>query len=130
MTGSRMRSLLGDPASGALVLLMLAGCLFLWIGAPVGWLWIGSQIEGSSSLGTALMVTMIGLSVTIVVVVMALSWVNRRHAELRASRDLPVPDPTALEAMLVVSAGLAVVVFGVWFFGFAGASPLPLNIGC
>ncbi len=129
MNGSRLRSLLGGPASGALVLAMLAGCLFLWIGAPVAWLWVGSQIEGSASLGTALMVTMTGLIVTIVVVVAGLSRLNRRHAELREARDLPVPDPTALEVMLVVSAALAVVVFGVWFFGFAGTSPLPLNIG-
>jgi heme/copper-type cytochrome/quinol oxidase subunit 2 len=128
MNGSRVRAVLGGPASAVLVLVMLAGCLFLWIGAPLVWLWIGSQIQGSASLGTALMVTMMGMIVTIVVVVGALSWVNRRHAELRESRDLPVPEPTALEVMLVVSAGLAIVIFGVWFFGFAGTSPLPLNI--
>ena len=36
---------------------------------------------------------------------------------------------SALEVILVSSAGLAMVGFGIWFFGFAGASPLPLNIG-
>ena len=30
--------------------------------------------------------------------------------------------------ILVSSAGLAVVGFVIWFFLFAGASPLPLNI--
>ena len=36
---------------------------------------------------------------------------------------------SALEVILVSSAGLALVGFGIWFFLFAGASPLPLNIG-
>ena len=37
---SRVREIMSGPASSALVLLMLAGCLFLWIGVPLGWLWI------------------------------------------------------------------------------------------
>jgi hypothetical protein len=59
--------------------------------------------------------------------VVVLSWLNRRHAELNERRHRPVRS-SALEVMLVSSAGLAVVVFVVWFFLFAGASPLPLNI--
>jgi uncharacterized membrane protein YbhN (UPF0104 family) len=121
--------MLGGSVSGALVIVMLAGCLFLWLGVPLAWLWIGSQIQGSASLGTALMVTMIGILLSVVLIVIGLSWVNRRHVELRASRNLPAPEPSALEAMLVVSAGLALLIFGVWFFGFAGSSPIPLNIG-
>jgi hypothetical protein len=31
--------------------------------------------------------------------------------------------------MLVVSAVLAIVGFGVWFLGFSGSSPVPLNLG-
>ena len=121
--------MLGGPVSAALVVLMLAGCVFLWIGVPLGWLWIGSQIQSSASLGAALMVTMLGVTVTIVAVVVVLSWLNRRHAELQESRDRPVAGSSALEVMLVWGAGIAVVLFGIWFFGFAGTSPLPLNIG-
>jgi hypothetical protein len=33
-----------------------------------------------------------------------------------------------LEGVLVVSAGVTVVAFGIWFFFFAGTSPLPLGI--
>lgn len=125
---------MGGPASAVLVLLMLAGCLFLWIGVPLGWLWIGSQIQGSASLGTALMITMIGIIGTILLVVWALSWLNSRHAAIQERRDERRDDPrlrrsSALEVMLVTSAGIAVVIFSVWFFGFAGAAPLPLNIG-
>jgi uncharacterized membrane protein YbhN (UPF0104 family) len=125
---SRVREIMSGHASSALVLLMLAGCLFLWIGVPLGWLWIGSQVQGSASLGTAMLVTMLGITATILVVVIVLSWLNRRHAVLQERRNRP-RDGNALEMLLVASAGIAIVGFGVWFFGFAGASPVPLNIG-
>jgi hypothetical protein len=35
---------------------------------------------------------------------------------------------SALEVILVSSAGIGVVAFGIWFFLFAGTSPVPLNI--
>jgi hypothetical protein len=126
---SRLRSLLAGPASAVLLLLMLGGCLFLWLGAPVLWLWIGSQVQGSASLGTALLVTMAGFLLTVVVVVTGLSWLNTRHAELREMRAGVAPDQSALEVMFVASGGLAVVLFVIWFFVFAGASPIPVEIG-
>jgi uncharacterized membrane protein len=131
----RLRDLFAGPASAALVLLMLVGCLFLWIGVPLGWLWIGSQVQGSLSLGTALIVTMMGIVVTIIVVVMGLARLNRWHAALRERREPAAdgvrmrPQTSALEVILVSSAGIAVLGFGIWFFGFAGASPIPLNLG-
>ncbi len=125
---ARVREIMGGPASAALVLLMLVGCLCLWVGVPLGWLWIGSQVQSSASLGTALMVTMLGSMVSIVALVGGLGWLNRRHVELLERRNRPA-GASALEVILVSSAGIAIVGFGIWFFGFAGASPLPLNIG-
>jgi hypothetical protein len=125
---ARIRQIMAGPASAALVLLMLVGCLLLWVGVPLGWLWIGSQVQASASLGTALMVTMIGILASIFVLVAGLSWLNRRHADLLEARGTAVRS-SALEVILVSSAGIAVVGFGIWFFGFAGASPMPLNIG-
>jgi uncharacterized membrane protein YbhN (UPF0104 family) len=124
-----MRALVAGPLSVALVVVMFAGCLFLWVGVPLAWLWIGSQVQGSASLGTALLVTMTGILVSVVLIVMALSWVNHRHALLREARDLPPSDQTALEVMFVASAAIAVVVFVVWFLVFAGASPIPTEVG-
>jgi heme/copper-type cytochrome/quinol oxidase subunit 2 len=125
----RLRSWISGPASAALVLAMVLGCLLLWIGVPLGWLWIGSQVQASASLGTALAVTMLGITVTIVLFVMALAWLNQRHAALQERRRRPLGRNTALEVILVWSAGLAVAGFVVWFFGFAGASPIPVNVG-
>ena len=68
------------------------------------------------------------ITATIFIVVIVLSWLNRRHAVLQERRNRP-RGGNALEMLLVASAGIAIVGFGVWFFGFAGASPVPLNIG-
>ncbi|MDX6581604.1 MAG: hypothetical protein QOI10_788 [Solirubrobacterales bacterium] len=125
---ARIREIMAGPASAFLVLVMLAGCLCLWVGVPLAWLWIGSQVQTTASLGTALGVTMAGIIISIFALVGALSWLNRRHAALLESRDRE-PGASALEVILVSSAGIAIVGFGIWFFGFAGTSPLPLNIG-
>jgi hypothetical protein len=122
------RFLLGRPASVALITLMLAGCLFLWVGVPVLWLWIGSQLEGSVELGTALMVTIVGAIGTIVCVAPLLVRLNRLHVELREARGLPIGENSPLEVMLVLSAVIAMVGGAVWFFGFSGSSPVPLNL--
>ena len=112
-----------------LVALMLAGCLLLWVGIPLGWLWVGSQVEGSTSLATGLAVTMVGVMVSIAITVIALGWLNRRHVAIQERRERPVGSSSTLEVILVSSAGIAVVAFVIWFFGFAGTSPLPLNLG-
>jgi hypothetical protein len=127
---TRVRDLFAGPASAALVLVMLAGCLFLWIGVPLLWLWIGSHVQSSLSLGAAMLITMTGIVVTIIASVIGLAWLNDWHADLQQRRNRATPGrSSALEVILVSSAGIAVVGFGVWFFGFAGASPMPLNIG-
>ena len=121
----RLRELFAGPASALLVLVMLAGCLLLWVGIPLGWLWIGSQVQGSASLGTALFVTMTGVTITIIVVVAGLTRLNRWHAELWERRHGAAPGASALEVLLVSSGAIAVVGFGIWFFLFAGSSPIP-----
>jgi hypothetical protein len=46
----------------------------------------------------------------------------------RQSRGLDDPGHVVLEAVLVVSAGITLVVFVVWFFFFSGAAPIPLGL--
>jgi hypothetical protein len=120
--------LIGGSAAVGLVGVMLVGFLLLWVGVPLAWLWIGSQLQSDSSVGTALMVTMVGALVSIAVIAPLLVMVNRRYIELREARGLPVGNSSPLEVMLVISAGLAIVGFGVWFLGFSGSSPVPLNV--
>ena len=51
-----MRGLLRTGAGALLVvLIMFIGSLVLWVGTPLLWLWVASQIQGATqSLGTAL----------------------------------------------------------------------------
>jgi hypothetical protein len=116
------------PASALLLSLMLIGCVVLWVGLPLGWLWVGSQLQGTTSVGTALLAMLAGFFVCVMALVPALGWLNRKHVELREAHDLEIGDHSALEVMLVVSAALAIVGFVVWFFGFPGSSPIPLNV--
>ena len=126
-----MRRALATGGSGfILILIMLGGGLVLWVGVPVGWLYIGSQIQASTgSLGAAMAAMMIGAIVSILVIVSMLGWLNRVHQELREARGLDDHGQTALEAVMTVSAGLALLGFGAWFFLFSGASPLPTGLG-
>jgi heme/copper-type cytochrome/quinol oxidase subunit 2 len=120
-----MRNLLRAGASGLLVLLMmlLAG-LVLWIGVPVGWLYVGSQVQGATdSLGTAIIVMFVGVVVSIVAVVPILGWLNRKHLELRAARGLDTHGQTALEAVMTVSVVVALIAFAIWFFVIVGPGP-------
>ena len=125
-----MRNVL-RTGSGALlvVLIMFVGSLGLWIGTPLLWLWVGSQIQGfGASLGAALLAMFAGVVLSIVLlawVLAKLSDVYRANCRSRGQRD---PGHFILEAVLVVSAGLTIVAFGVWFLLFAGASPVPIGV--
>jgi hypothetical protein len=120
----------GAGAGGVLVLLiMFVGSLVLWIGTPVAWLWIGSQIQAATaSLGTALGRMFIGVILTIAALASLLARLSDIYRENRRARALSDPGHIVLEGVLVVSAGLTLAGFVVWFFFFAGASPVPIGI--
>jgi heme/copper-type cytochrome/quinol oxidase subunit 2 len=120
-----MRNLLRAGASGLILLVMMLGAgLVLWLGVPLGWLYVGSQVQGTTdSLGLALFVMMVGVLVSIALIVPALGWLNRKHLDLREARGLETHGATALEAMMTVSAVIAVLAFVVWFFLIAGPGP-------
>jgi hypothetical protein len=127
---TRIRRLALVSESAALVVsMMFLGSLALWVGVPLAWLWVGSYVQAETdSVGYALLAMMLGMAGTIAVLISCLSWLNRRHLALLASRGRTVGGATALERVLVASAALALVVFVVWFFGFSGSEPLPLRI--
>jgi hypothetical protein len=117
-------------AGATLVLLiMFTGSLVLWVGAPLAWLWIGSQIQGSTnSLGAALGIMFVGVVLTIALIAVLLAKLSNTYRANRRARGLEDPGHVVLEGVLVVSAGLTITVFVVWFLFFAGASPVPLGI--
>ena len=117
--------------SSALVLLtmMFVGSLVMWVGVPLGWLYVGSQVQhATDSVGAALAVMALGVTLSLFLLVPFLGWLNRQYAHMRESRGLESYGNVALEGVLVVSAGVALVIFGAWFFLFSGSEPIPFEL--
>jgi len=125
-----MRALL-RTGTGALlvVLIMFIGSLVLWVGTPLLWLWVASQIQGATeSLGAALGAAFVGVVVTIAVLASLLARLSDIYRANCRARGLMDPGHVMLEGVLVVSAGLTICVFVFWFFFLAGASPVPIGL--
>src|SRR3712207_503009 len=113
-----MRSGLQTGSCAVLMPLMLfIGILALWVGVPLGWLYAGSLVQHETdSIGTALAAMTAGVILNIALLLPLLGWLNRKHDHLHEARGLESHGQTAIEAVLVTSAGLAVLIFGIWFF--------------
>jgi hypothetical protein len=124
------RDLLRTGIGATLVLLiMVIGSLVLWVGTPLLWLWVGSQVQGAtSSLGTALGASFIGVVATIMLLAGVLAKLSNVYRANRKARGLEDTGHYVLEAVLVISAGITLAAFVVWFFFFAGASPVPVGV--
>ena len=127
------------PIAIALILLMAVGSVFLWIGIPVGWVWIASRTVKSSqpSLGPYVLVLLATpLSMWIWgKFLFRLNAVYSRvtgqthevrtqlpwHRSMRGDRVVSRPT-TVLDLVMIVSVSIALVAFGIWFFFFAGSS--------
>lgn len=104
--------------------IMVGASLALWIGVPAGWLWIGSQVQGSTgNVGTAIAVMLVGAIVSIVALAWVLGRLGRVHEHLREARGAERTGPPLLEVVLVVTAAVALIGFAIWFFVFAGPGP-------
>jgi hypothetical protein len=111
------------------VLIMFLGSLGLWLGTPLLWLWVGGQVQGqTASLGGALAVMFFGVVISIGLLAVVLGKLSEVYRANCLSRGLRDPGHFVLEAVLVVSAGFTIVVFVIWFFFFAGASPIPIGV--
>lgn len=119
-----IRGALAAGASAVLVVvIMVVASVVLWGAVPLGWLWVGSQIQGNTqNLGLAIMVMMGGVLVSVVLIAVGLAWLNRVHARMLEARGIE-RQYNPLEAVMIVSALVVVVGFSVWFFGFEGPGP-------
>ena len=123
----RMASIVLSSESAILLLgIMFLGSLALWVGVPLGWLWIGAQLQAETgSVGLAMFAMLVGMIVSVAALLSVLGWLGRKHLEILELRGRDIGDTTPLEQVLVGSAAVAVIGFAVWFFGFSGSPPLP-----
>jgi hypothetical protein len=126
-------------AAALIVAAMLLAALFLWVGIPVLWLYIASQLVSSSqpSMGPYLVVV-VGVVVTVALDAVLIARLNRQYERvtgspgnvrvqlpwmksMRGEREEP-RGMSMLDAILILSVTLAGIAFGLWFFVFAGSS--------
>jgi hypothetical protein len=114
----------------------------IWTGAPLVALWVGSRAAGPSGTSMAAVGVVVVVLIALVLALTALlTRLNARYDRLvgrrvdrrvlpwmrsmRSEREAYAQQrqgTSALERVVVVSVGLAVLVFNVWFFFFAGSS--------
>lgn len=134
-----VRRALSKPAALVLILLMAIGSVAMWVAVPVFWLWLGSHLQQGAqpSLGPYLLI-LIGIPATMVVIGKLLVRLDRVYAAVVGARSQErVQRPwhrsmrgergstrqrTVLDLVMVVSVTVALIAFGVWFFGYAGSS--------
>jgi hypothetical protein len=124
----------------ALIALMALGSVLLWIGSPIGWLWIASQMQKDTQAAGfgPYMVVLFGIAITAVVLAKVLQRLNRLYGVVAGDGE-PVrvvmpwhrglrgenegrPQRTVLDVVMVISVAIGAVAMGIWFFFFAGSS--------
>jgi len=128
-----------SPISLVLVALMAFGSVLMWIGVPVGLVYLASRVADSPtpSMGPYLLI-LIGLPVGMVAVGKVLGALDRYHGRITGLDD-GRPQQAAwmksmrgerernrrrsvLDTVMMISVGVALVLSAVWFFAFAGSS--------
>lgn len=128
-----------SPISLLLIALMAVGSVVMWIGVPIGLIYLASQLADSPkpSMGPYLLI-LVGLPVGMMIVGKALGALDRYHGRLTGLDD-GKPQQAAwmksmrgererkrrrsvLDSVMIVSVGIALVLAAIWFFGFAGSS--------
>jgi hypothetical protein len=122
-----------------LIVVMVVGSLLMWIGAPLFWLWLGSQLQSGStpSLGPYILV-LVGVVVSMIVLGKLLSVIDRVYGRVTATDAtvrVRVPwhrsmrgergsgrQTRVVDIVMVASVSGALLLFGAWFFLLAGSS--------
>jgi hypothetical protein len=117
---------------------MALGSVVMWVGVPLGLVYLASRLADTPnpSMGPYLVI-IVGLPLGMALVGKGLGWLNRLHIRLtgaevdeyrpgwtrsmRGERDVNRRGGV-LDRVMIVSVAVAAIAFAVWFFGFAGSS--------
>jgi hypothetical protein len=128
-----------SPISLFLIALMAIGSVLMWIGLPVGLIYLASQVADSPkpSMGPYLLI-IVGLPLGMIAIGKVLGALDRYHGRL-TGLDEHKPMQAAwmksmrgererkrrrsvLDTVMMISVVVALLAAAVWFFGFAGSS--------
>ena len=122
--GARRQRVDAALAAAVLVVETLI-CLSLWGAQPLGWLWVGSQVDyhsGSVTLGIA--VAFAGMIGTLMLTLAVAARLDRAWRILRRAAGHEQQEG-ALVRIFAATAVIAAVVFLVWFVLLEGPAPPP-----
>ena len=122
----------------ALVGVMVAGSIAMWVGNPLLWLWVAARVADSASPAmTPIVVFLAGVAITMVPLGLALVRVDRLHRRLAGTEDTvrrhkpwmrsmraersDAGRGSVLEVVMVASVTVVLVALGIWFLLFAGS---------
>ena len=98
-------------------------CLSLWGPQPIGWMWVGSQVDyASGSLFLGIVSAFVGMVATLFVTVAFARRVDHAWKLVRRAAGYEQKSG-ALERIFIITAGIAVVGFAFWFLIIAGPGP-------
>jgi hypothetical protein len=115
---------------------MAIGSIGMWLGVPIFWVWLASQLSGSSQPSGALILLIVGgITASMFVLARLLGRANHAHQvitgrvprrrdqtvwmrSMRGERQV-VREHGVLGTVMTISVSIALVVLGVWFFFFA-----------
>jgi hypothetical protein len=106
-----------------LLAIELVLCLTVWVAQPLGWLWVGSQVDYETDSVTAGIVTAFAGMIATLLITLAIAkrvdhaWkLVRRASGIRQERGM-------LERIFVVSLAVVGAAFLFWFFILEGPGP-------
>lgn len=98
-------------------------CLSLWGPQPIGWMWVGSQVDyATGSLFLGIVSAFVGMIGTLFVTVAFARRVDHAWKLVRRAAGYEQKNG-ALERIFIITAGIAVVGFAFWFLIIAGPGP-------
>jgi hypothetical protein len=128
-----------SPLALLLIVLMAFGSVLMWLGLPVGLIYLASRVADSPkpSMGPYLLI-IVGLPLGMVAIGKVLGMLDRYHGRITGLDDGKPMQATwmvsmrgerqrkrrrsVLDTVMMISVGVALVAAGVWFFAFAGSS--------
>jgi len=119
--GGKRRRVDAVLAAGILVVETLL-CATLWGPQPAAWLWLGSQLyHETDSIGLAILVAFVGMLTTILGTLAVTMWLDRWWKIVRRASGHE-QEKGALERIFVISMGVALIGFVLWFLVLEGPS--------
>lgn len=128
-----------SPISIVLIALMAVGSALMWLGLPAFLVYLASRIADSPNPGMGpYLLIMLGLPAGMVAIGRCLGALDRYHGRLTGLDD-GRPDQASwlksmrgererrrrrsvLDIVMILSVGVCLLAFAVWFFAFAGSS--------